>query len=173
MGATWCRVLRSTLTRARKKRTVREGESGTEGTDMTSQRWLGQYLVDTGRMSIGGFTRKPRLMRCRLGQRCGARVLGALLDEWPHFDTQCEPAALTADGEALAILAGRRTYKLAGNRLNWRESVYQITHWPAGRTGGLAVIVLAEHICDQPIPVEWTMPPEPEPDPDAEDIPPF
>lgn len=92
-----------------------------------------------------GAMRKARASYC---QSCRRPVMIGLDAEWCALARRCDPAPLSATGEALALLAGRRTFSLTwmGGRyeIDFRDQ-WRIRQDPAGCTPGLDVLV--EHDC--------------------------
>ena len=120
------------------------------------QTWLTSMLVDKGVMSEGGLTRRAKLLAhppCHFPTLAGLDADRCALDAW------CDLGELTLEGEALALLDGRRTYELHGGRLSPRDR-WCIPGRPAGRSRWP---VLAEHRCHDPIPAAWCIPHRPEP----------
>jgi hypothetical protein len=107
---------------------------------------LESHLIRTGAISPDGTTRRAQPRRCR----CGARILVGLDADRCALRADVDPTPLSALGEALAHLEGRRTYALNpdGGRivLDYRDAG-RIAHRPAG-TGRFDV--MAEHRCHQP-----------------------
>ena len=67
------------------------------------------HLERTGRM-VAGATRRARAATCR---GCGAKVLDGLDADVCALVATVDPTPLTAIGEVLAVLDGRRTFTLA------------------------------------------------------------
>jgi hypothetical protein len=90
-------------------------------------------------------TTTPEIMECG---RCKAMTLGATLGGLPYA---CDPTPLTAEGEMLSLLVGRRTYA-------WRPGHYLVHRGVVHITAGYPdeVDVLAEHYCGQAIPESMT-----------------
>lgn len=86
--------------------------------------------------------------------RCGGLVVVGLDDEAMAWPAYVDPIPLTQVGEALALLAGRNTYRLRG------AYVFTVTRrgpWDIERGWHDHPIVLASHECATPIPAEWRM----------------
>lgn len=90
-------------------------------------------------------------LRARKCRACGARVWNGDSDEVCAVEVAVDGNSLSPVGEALARLAGRRTYAMTrhgqGRRLRTRD------HWQIG--GGRALRwadVVAEHRCGEPLP---------------------
>ncbi|MGO4984792.1 hypothetical protein [Collinsella sp. Sow4_E3] len=99
---------------------------------------VAQWLADQ--------TRHIQAERCR---RCRADVLRGLDDMWAAGPIEVDPTPLSALGEALALLAGRRTIACEhwhGLRFT-RRGRWQITSRPAGTFRG---DVYASHLCGAP-----------------------
>ena len=108
--------------------------------------------------SIADQTRHIQAERCR---QCRADVLRGLDDMWAAGPIEVDPTPLSPLGEALALLAGRRTIACEhwhGLRFT-RRSHWQITSRPAGTFRG---DVYASHLCGAPalpsIPSTFTPP---------------
>lgn len=110
--------------------------------------WLRRRLEDTGLMDAEtGATRTARTRRC---PTCRRPIIHGLDANWAAQIACCDPWPLTPIGEALTLLAGRRTWSLtfAGRyELDYRD------HW---RIRGLPAAtrhdVLAAHECGLPPP---------------------
>jgi hypothetical protein len=118
------------------------------------QTWLTSMLVDKGVMSEGGLTRKAKVLEHR---PCHFPTLSGLDSDRCALDAWCDLGQLTLEGEALALLGGRRTYELRGDRLSQRDR-WSIPGRPASRCA-----VFAEHRCHDPIPAAWCIPHRPAP----------
>lgn len=94
-------------------------------------------------------TRPPaRPRKCR---HCKAPVLAGLDDELCGFPTTVDPTPLSPIGEALALLAGRTTYRLDKDQQLWRRDRWQIAGQPAGTVDRLFPHdVVASHSCGAP-----------------------
>lgn len=101
-------------------------------------------LIRAGHLSPEGIGRRAQPRRCR---DCHARILTGLDDDIAALRADVEPTPVTALGEMIAHLEGRRTYALVHNFgrlvLDYRDA-NRIAHRPAG-TGRLDVLV--EHRC--------------------------
>lgn len=116
-------------------------------------------------------SRSPRGIRAVWCGRCGAPILRGLDEDLGAFTTYADPAPLTALGEAVAWLDGRRTVelrKIAGTPQLMRRNRYTIASRPPGsRIWCGRIDVLAEHRCHaQPLPTQPTVHP---PKPDTEE----
>lgn len=115
------------------------------GRDETAWEVLEQLLIRRGHLSPEGVGRRSQPRRCR---RCGRRTLVGLDSEWAAVRAEVDPTPITALGEMVAQLEGRRTYALVvdGGRyvLDYRDAG-RISHRPAGSK---RLDVLVEHRCD-------------------------
>lgn len=106
---------------------------------------LERHLINIGRLSPDGTGRRAQPRRCRT---CNAPVIVGLDADWAACRADVDPRPLTALGEALAHLEGRRTYALVVNGarhvLDYRDAG-RITHRPAGGSGRYDV--MAQHLC--------------------------
>lgn len=112
--------------------------------------WLLQQLVETGRMTETGVTRRARPRRC---PTCQTIVIVGLNDDQCAFEIHADPQPLSALGEALALLEGRMTVALAHEGGRWvlhRRDDFQIRGRPAGTTPRWDV--LRTHTCHTPTP---------------------
>ena len=117
--------------------------------------WLKRSLVAKGVLSEQGLTRKAKVMHCR---RCRQPVMAGFDAERAAMDAWCDFAELTAFGEAMALVEGRRTYSLTdGERpvLDHRDR-WRIAGAPAGAEG--SPVVLASHVCGARVPRAWERP---------------
>lgn len=93
--------------------------------------WLLDHLIRAGHVTETGLARRARIRTCE----CGERVLAGLDAEVCAFEVHADPMPLTALGEALALIDGRRTFAVhhEGGRyvLDWRDG-HSITEAPAG-----------------------------------------
>ena len=113
---------------------------------MTAQnRWLTDMLISRGVMSEGGLTRSSRLRYC---PTCRGLALAGISSI--GFDCWADPRPLTRRGEALALLAGLRTFDLARDGQLVIRSASRIAWLPAD-----AVTVVTVHRCDIELPAEW------------------
>jgi hypothetical protein len=80
---------------------------------------------------------------------CGRAVITGVDADRCGLGAKVDPAPLTHSGELLAVIAGRWTYRLVGDRLCRRD------RWSL-RTAADAVH--AEHRCHQPLPAAWLAP---------------
>jgi hypothetical protein len=122
-------------------------------TTTTMPEWLKTMLIDQGRLSETGLTRRARI---RTHKPCHLPTLAGYDADTCALDTWCDLAELTLAGEVHALLAGRTTYELTTERL-YRRDRWTITGRPAGRM----TPVFAEHRCHAPIPATWAVPPLP------------
>lgn len=111
--------------------------------------WLVRRLEAAGVIdSATGATRSARTAKCPV---CQARVMRGLDADFGSMSADCDPEPLAPLGEALALMAGRRTYVLRwrGNRyeLDQRDQ-FSIRGAPAGSKAGQDV--LAGHVCGGP-----------------------
>lgn len=83
-------------------------------------------LIDTGVMDEERVTAKPSRRTC---QRCGSRIVAALVD---GTRADCDPTPLTALGELQALVAGVPTYTDGGTWMAWR-SVNAIPYRPPNK----------------------------------------
>lgn len=119
--------------------------------DQTSEQsaWdrLERHLINLGRLSPEGIGRRAQPRRC---PTCSNRILTGLDADWAACRADVDPTPLTALGEALAHLEGRRTYALvvdgARHVLDYRDAG-RITHRPAGSPAARRLDVLPEHRC--------------------------
>jgi len=84
--------------------------------------------------------------------KCGAHIRSGLDGDALAFVARVDDEPLTRQGELLAILNGRKTYSLEGQRL-YRRDLHHIKK--------AAEVVHATHRCWEPMPVGWTKPPAP------------
>ena len=108
-----------------------------------------------------------RRTRCR---SCNAEVITALDDL--GIEVTLEPTALSASGEALAIvMLGRRTWRIAppntkrNVREVWKRTALTIGHDTRGGT------LHANHVCDSPLPAAWAAPAPPPPPTPPQEVP--
>jgi len=98
-------------------------------------------------------TRTCRTSRC---PSCKGQTLTGLSDDTLAWSVQVDPVPLSAQGEALALLAGRHTY--AAQRHEGRSvRLHQRTRWqiagtPAGARGLVVFDVYADHRCGAVLP---------------------
>ena len=81
--------------------------------------------------------------RCRT---CKAQILEGLDEDVCAFRATVDPDPLTPLGEALALIADRRTYELRRHSRGWalwHRDRWQIT----GRVAGSKYLVVADHQC--------------------------
>lgn len=87
---------------------------------------------------------------------CGGEVLRGLDSAVAALTATVDPYPLSPLGEVEALRDGRRTYYLHWGALEPRDR-YTIPGHPPSH----ALLVLAAHRCDQPIPETWIKPPAP------------
>lgn len=107
--------------------------------------WLKQHLIDAGHLTETGLTRTARPRRCR---SCNQPVIAGLDNDRCALEVHADPVPLSALGEALALLEGRRTVALAHEGGRWVIHVrddFQIRGRPAGTTPRWDV--LRSHVC--------------------------
>lgn len=112
---------------------------------MTMPDWLARHLEDTGKLGPDRIGRAAKAHRCK---DCGQLILTGLDDDMCAIVANADPIPLAPLGEALALIAGRRTYALhatAGRLELVRRYDKQITGAPAGTR---PYDVLAQHTCD-------------------------
>lgn len=105
------------------------------------------HLQASGYMDENGVTRRVRAVTCR---RCHAPILTGLSADVAAHTAEVDPAPISPLGEALAVLAGRRTYTLRHLGGKWvvtPRSSFAIAGTPAG-TGRHDT--LAAHRCGTP-----------------------
>lgn len=93
-----------------------------------------------------GYSRRARAGRC---DKCRAPIMAGLDGDLLAFTARCDPWPVDAQGELLALLTGRRTY-----RLRW-SGRYELDPRTVIEIRGAStsdVEVLVEHRCGQPIP---------------------
>lgn len=138
------------------------------------EQWLVDRLVRNGLMD--GDTHATRKARAGTCSRCGRAVFRGLDADFGSCLAEADPEPLSALGEALALLAHRRTYEL------WASGLGPMTldfrdHWRiAGRPAGRSrVDVLVEHTCGQSgkLPTTGSVYPPPVRAADLPDEPPF
>lgn len=100
-----------------------------------------ERLINDGLMTEARITHHTQTRRC---PTCGAWVLTALA---AGFVTTVDPTPLNPEGELLAVVGGRATYRHAGRYLT-RRFVLDIDMAPAGSstTGD----VVPSHVCGAP-----------------------
>lgn len=86
-------------------------------------------------------------------RRCRRPILSGLDNDQTAFTAQTDAYPINTTGEALAILTGRRTYKLTRTMsgtglLTRRTFASRINEAPAGRKTLIAYDVVAQHSCD-------------------------
>lgn len=116
---------------------------------------LGRKRYADGLVDEDGTTRRARTLLCR---RCGVPIFTGLDADRCAFTVRVDPGPIDARGELVAVMTGRRTY-----RLSWRGQ-YELdprTEIEIAAQPPTEVEVLAEHRCGQPIPVARIRPPAP------------
>lgn len=112
---------------------------------MTTPTWLLDHLIRAGHVTETGATRKAKIRRC---QKCRAHVLVGLDADMCALEVEADPTPLSALGEALALVEGRRTLALYRDRgrfvLDPRRTE-DITGDPAGSNS--REDALREHRC--------------------------
>lgn len=112
-----------------------------------------EHLQREGHLTETGLTRRARPRTC---VRCQAWTVAGLDADILALEARCDPTPLSALGEVLALVDGRRTVDLIRTRgrleleQRWGE---HIDTFPAGGGHG---DVLASHVCGQPIPATWS-----------------
>jgi len=129
--------------------------------------WLRQHLIDTGRWSTDGITRRARLRT----HDCGATVLHGLDADNAAGTATVDPTPLDPTGEMLALLGNRPTYdyRPQTQELDGPRTALRITWAPANTRPGIHT--LPAHICNTP-PLPHLDIPAP-PTKEATDAPPF
>ena len=84
-------------------------------------------------------------------QECRAMVIAAINTD--ARDTLCDVIPLSRPGELAANIAGRRTLRLDTDKRLWTTGAYRIPTEPMPGD-----VILAVHLCGQPIPAAWTQP---------------
>lgn len=110
---------------------------------MTMQPWLKSHLIETGRISLDGVSRKAKLRNCL---RCGVRTIIGLDHDPCGIPTAADPTHLDPIAELLAVALGRWTYDLTPAPALERRSHWNIRgprHYP----------VLANHQCRDGVPL--------------------
>jgi hypothetical protein len=118
--------------------------------------WVKQMLMESGRMTSRGTTRKAQVRRCG---GCGRVILSGLDGDVLAFDVDVDPTPLSEAGEEATVASGRVSYGLSTvgrPDLNWRG------RWHVGKPAGFGRVVLAQHVCGEPVPRGWRAPPAPE-----------
>ena len=117
---------------------------------MTMPAWLQRHLENTGRLNADGIRRNAHARTCT---RCGCTILTGLDANTCALAADADPTPISPLGEAVALLAGSRTYDLVctGQRteLNHRDrhNIAGPRRWP----------VLASHRCG----TQWPADPNP------------
>jgi len=110
------------------------------------EQWLVDRLISSG--LLDGDLMVGRRARASTCQRCHRAVFVGIDREWGGMAVECDPEPLSGLGEALALLAHRRTFELWANigqmTLDFRDR-WRISGRPAGRC---KVDVLVQHDCD-------------------------
>lgn len=110
---------------------------------MTMQPWLRQHLIETGRISLDGISRKANLRNCR---RCDGPIIVGLDHEPCGIPTSADPTQLDPVAEMFAIALGRWTYDLTNTPALERRNRWSIR---APRRHP----VLASHQCRAGVPL--------------------
>lgn len=100
--------------------------------------------------------RKATLTRCR---NCLAVTVAGLDADSAALETHVDPTPLSRHGEIRAALVGRRIYRLDTDQRLWAIDRWRITTDPQPGDH-----LLAQHLCNTPIPATWIAP-EPTPTP--------
>lgn len=124
-------------------------------TPATPDPWLIRHLVAAGHLTETGLSRRARPRPC---PTCHTWTLTGLDDDLCAFEATCDPAPLTTLGEALALIAGRRTLALRRTRGRLELDQRWADHIEAEPAGSPRLDVLATHTCGHPIPTAWTAP---------------
>lgn len=103
--------------------------------------WLQAHLEATGVADTDGVARAIRARTC---PRCHAPILTGLDADRCALAVTVDPQPTDVLGEALALVAGRDTYDLAGLQLIHRDQ------WRVA--GRRRHPVLADHLCNAPLP---------------------
>lgn len=107
---------------------------------MTLPNWLKERI---GTPTRGRGAKPARCIVCR------ADVLAGMNEDTSAFATITDPIPLSPLGEALALLDGRRTYRLA--RHNQGLALWVRTHWDIqGHPASDENITLTDHKCGAP-----------------------
>jgi hypothetical protein len=114
--------------------------------------WLRRSLEERGVISSEGLTRRAKIVRCRA---CRMPVMAGFDSARAALDAYCDLTEVSALGEAMALVAGRKTYELhSGSRLELeRRDQFSIAGHPAGRQGSPPVLV--QHVCGESVPRAW------------------
>jgi hypothetical protein len=106
-------------------------------------------------MTETGLTRRAHLRPCNGrapdGTRCRELVLAGLDADRTALEAFTDPAPLSALGEALAVVEGRRTYSLRREGGGWvldGRDHHRIAWSPAGT--GSRLDVVRQHVCGTP-----------------------
>jgi hypothetical protein len=118
---------------------------------MAADPWLVSLLVQRGVMSESGLSRTAKMLECR---DCKSHVIAGLDADRCAREAVCDPLALSKQGEALALIAGRSTWHLLAGRLEYRDH-WRILGYPAGSVNRP---VVASHLCHHQIPSDWAAP---------------
>lgn len=114
--------------------------------------WLVDHLVHTGVMTETGLTRRARPRPC---PHCSTWVITGLDADTLALEAACDPQPLNTLGEAMALVAGRRTLNLTRTRGRLELEQRWADHVESQPAGTGRADVLAEHVCGQPIPASW------------------
>ena len=114
--------------------------------------WLRDHLIRTGHITETGVTRAAKIRGCPM--RCGSFVLVGLDDAHQcALEARADPIPVSALGEALALVEGRRTWSLHREAGRWvldPRDDHHIAGYPAGTR--LREDVLREHRCGIGVP---------------------
>ena len=84
---------------------------------------------------------------------CGLKILIGLDAGAAAFTVTVDLAHLTRDGELLAVIVGRRTYRLDSSHRLHRRDKWHLRTPPTQ-------VILSEHLCGEPIPNLWRKAPD-------------
>lgn len=124
----------------------------TRGDRMTAPTWLRDHLIRAGHVTETGLTRRAKIRHCA---RCGHAVLAGLDNYTGALEVAADPIPLSALGEAMALVAGHRTFALHQEAGSWvldRRDDEHIAHHPAGTRTHEDVV--PSHVCG----AAWTVP---------------
>lgn len=119
---------------------------------MTAPTWLRDHLIRAGHMTETGLTRRAKIRHCA---RCGLAVLSGLDNYTGALEAAADPIPLSPLGEAMALIAGHRTFGLHQEGGTWvldRRDPDDIAHYPAGTRDREDVV--PSHVCG----TAWTGP---------------
>ena len=92
-------------------------------------------------------------------QTCRQPTINAWDDH--GIDVAIDPAPLTVRGECIAVLAGRTTWQIVPPSKRHPAEVWRRLDWHIGRPTQPGGRLHAAHVCDQPVPDDWRLPPDP------------